>query len=134
MDRVSDCVDKFPTETRRATQCGRAIITDCADHLHGQLKRERPNFLARFAEAGSGFERKSPVVFDPWITLAIVIIYFPLHEAFEQTLEMIEAVAVMPTNRRVEDLRKSAGVTFIIEPFQKGFALAKDFDSGLNQG
>jgi hypothetical protein len=130
MNRMRDGVDELAAKTGSAAGRSGSCVTHRANNLHRQFERERRDLLAARSEPGSCLKRKLPVVLDSRIASSSIVIHFPVLDAIEQALEMIEAMPVMASDRGVENLRDFAVVPFVIQRLQQSLALAQDFDSG----
>ena len=78
-------------------------------------------------------EREATVVFNPRITLAMVVIHFVGIEPVEQALEMIETMPIMPADCGIERGAELSLVLFVVERVEERFALTQYFRGGCDQ-
>ena len=73
---------------------------------------------------------KVAIVLNPRIAVTMIVVYFIGIEPVQQTLEMIETMTVMPTNRGIECRRQLSRIFFVVDSAQKGLPLAQDVSDG----
>ena len=124
MNGVRDRVHQFAADGRSDQRRGVELVVYLASDLDWAIEK-----LLRDRSKGAQDpvrlrESEFAVIFNPWVSLAIVIIDLIGVQSAQQALEMIQAMPVMSANRGTEHGRKFACVIFVGQGIQKRFTLA----------
>jgi hypothetical protein len=133
VDCVRNCVHEFAGDCRSDQWRRVEFVIYLAPDIDRAIEKLRWDRSEGAQDSMRFGERERAIVFDPRVSLSLIIIDPISIQSLQQALEVVQAMTVMFPDRGAEYRWQFAREIFVAHKIQQRFALAQNFNNGVVQ-